>query len=48
MWKEITYILIVFFAILLLVSLYEKQYPMALYWLSSVMITVSVLLMNGG
>ena len=48
MWKETTYILIIFFVILMIVSLYEKQYPVAMYWFSSIMITVSVLLMNGG
>jgi len=39
--------LIAFFLLLLVVSLYEQNYPRALYWLASALINYAVLLMGG-
>lgn len=38
--------LLVFYVLIAGVSLYERNYPKALYWISAGMITTSVLLMK--
>lgn len=38
--------LLVFYLIIAAVSLYERNYPKAMYWVSAGMITTSILLMK--